>query len=290
MSQTQMNISINRQHKDRLFRMIFGDNENKANILSLYNALYDTNHTNEDDVEITTIEDAIYIKMKNDVSLLLDSYLSLWEQQSTFNPNMPIRGLMYYGNLYNSYIEAKKLPIYGSVLVKLPTPKYIVFYNGTSKHEPIEKLKLSDAFIHNDINHEFEWTATMINLNKGKNEELLSKCKPLSDYMTLINRISLYKKTEDTLHNAITRAINECIEENVLADFLQKHRGDVMNTCLTEFNEEVFIIGCQEAEAREIAMNLFQNGASFELVRASIKSLSDETLQEIYNEVMCSTK
>jgi hypothetical protein len=147
--------------------------------------------------------------MKNDVSFLLDNCLSLWEQQSTFNPNMPIRGLMYYGNLYNSYIDTRNLPIHGSALVKLPTPNYVVFYNGTSKREPIEKLKLSDAFITEDSNHEFEWTATMINLNKGKNEELLSKCKPLSDYMTLINKINCYKKTEATLRNAVDSAINK---------------------------------------------------------------------------------
>lgn len=305
MSSTQTNISINRQHKDRLFTMIFGDNKNKKNILSLYNALHGTNYTNEDDVDITTIEDALYINMKNDVSILLDSYLSLWEHQSTFNPNMPIRGLIYYGNLYNSYIETKELPIYNSSLVKLPTPRYFVFYNGTTKREPIEKLKLSDAFIHEDTTHEFEWTATMINLNKGKNEELLSKCKPLSDYMTLINKINQYK-IDATLHDAVERAINECIEENILADFLRKHRGDVMNTCLTEFSEELYKKGLLEEgrelgleEGRELgleeaciqnAKHFFENGATYELVRASIKQLSDDRLQEIYNEVMASKK
>jgi len=232
----------------------------------------------------------IYIKMKNDVSLLLDSYLSLWEQQSTFNPNMPVRGLMYYGNLYNSYIKKHELPIYGSILVKIPTPRYIVFYNGNSDREPIEKLKLSDAFIHEDINHEFEWTATMINLNKGQNEELLSKCKPLSDYMTLINKINCYNESEATIEQAVERAINECIEENVLADFLQKHKGDVMNTCLTEFDEKAFQKGCRAEgrveEATENTRNLFKNGASYELVRSSITTISDAELKQIYDEVM----
>lgn len=294
MSKTQINISINREYKDRLFIMIFGNNENKKNILSLYNALYDTNHSNEDDVDITTIEDVIYIKMKNDVSLLLDSYLSLWEQQSTFNPNMPIRGLMYFGNLYNSYIKKNELPVYGSTLVKIPTPRYIVFYNGNTNREPIEKLKLSDAFIHEDIHHEFEWTATMINLNKGKNEELLLKCKPLSDYMTLINKINLYKESEVTIEQAVERAINECIEENVLADFLQKHKGDIMCTCLTEFDEKVYRKGLYEEgrteEALENAREFFKNGVSYELVRKSIKNLSDEKLKEIYEEVVAETK
>jgi hypothetical protein len=215
---------------------------------------------------------------------------------------MPVRGLMYYGNLYNSYIENKNLPIYGSSLVKIPTPKYIVFYNGTSNREPIMKLKLSDAFIHEDTNHEFEWTATMINLNEGKNEELLAKCKPLSDYMVLINKINKYKKTESTLQNAVERAINECIEEDVLADFLRKQRGDVMLTCLTEFSEVLYKKGLLE-EGRELgleeglelasmenAKKFFINGASYELVRNSIAHLTDEQLQTIYNEVQNSKR
>ena len=149
-----------------------------------------------------------------------------------------------------------------------------------------------------DSSHEFEWTATMVNLNEGKNDELLAKCKPLSDYMTLINKINCYKKIMNTLKDAVERAINECIEENVLADFLRKHRGDVMSNCLTEFNEEAYKKGLLE-EGREIgleensienARNFFQNGASYELVRASIKYLSDEKLQEIYNEIVTTEK
>ena len=194
MSNTYNTVSINGEYKDKLFCLLFGREEYKDNILSLYNALNNTNYMNTDDIEITTIEDTLYIKMKNDVSFLIDSYLSLWEQQSTFNPNMPIRGLMYYGNLYNSYISDRGLNIYGSSLVKIPTPKYIVFYNGTTNRKPVEKLKLSDAFMQEDESHEFEWTATMVNLNQGKNDELLSKCKVLSDYMTLINKIRIIKR------------------------------------------------------------------------------------------------
>ena len=137
----------------------------------------------------------------------------------------------------------------------------------------------------------------MINLNEGKNEELLSKCKPLSDYMTLINKINQYKKTESTLQNAVERAINECIEEHVLADFLKKQRGDVMLTCLTEFSEVLYKKGLleegreigleegRELEASKIAKNLFENGASYELVRNSIKYPKDDELLKIYEEV-----
>lgn len=250
MSNTQETVKINEKYKDRIFCLLFGREEYKENILSLYNALNDSHYDNVDDIEITTIEDALYIKMKNDVSFLVDSYLTLWEQQSTFNPNMPVRGLMYYGNLYNSYIHERALSIYGSKLIKLPTPKYVVFYNGTTNRDAIEKLRLSDAFMQEDADHEFEWTATMINLNTGKNEELLAKCKVLSDYMVLINKIRVYKKEMDNIKAATNRAVSECIKAGVLVEFLEKHRGEIMANILTEFDEEAFV-KCMKAEGRE---------------------------------------
>ena len=96
------NLHINRQFKDRLFRLLFGSEEYKENILSLYNALNNTSYTDVNDIELTTIDDIIYIRMKNDVSLLLHDTMNLWEQQSSYNPNMPVRGLMYFGNLYEA--------------------------------------------------------------------------------------------------------------------------------------------------------------------------------------------
>ncbi len=259
MSNTNENITINEKYKDRIFCLLFGREEYKENILSLYNALNDSNYENVDDIEITTIEDALYIKMKNDVSFLIDSYLTLWEQQSTFNPNMPVRGLMYYGNLYNSYIHNRGLNIYRASLIKLPTPKYVVFYNGTTNRDSIEKLRLSDAFMHEDVDHEFEWTATMINLNKGKNEELLEKCKVLADYMVLINKIRVYKKEMGNIKDAVNRAVDECIQEGRLVEFLEKHRGEIMANVLTEFNEEVFVRSMKEEgreEEREVNINI----------------------------------
>ena len=120
---------VNKKYKDRLFCLLFGNGEYKDNVLSLYNALCHTSHTNTEDIQIYTIDDVIYIKMKNDVSILLDSFLYLWEQQSTFNPNMPIRGFMYFGKMYDRYITENSLNIYGKMLIKLPTPRYTVLYN-----------------------------------------------------------------------------------------------------------------------------------------------------------------
>lgn len=168
--------TIQREHKDRLFQKLFGDETNRKNLLSLFNALNNTNYTDENAIEINTIDDVIYMGMKNDVSCILDNYMSLSEHQSTFNPNMPIRGLMYFGRLYDKYIKQYGLNLYSTKLLKLPTPKYFVLYNGNIDKPDIINLKLSDSFIHKDGGNCFEWTATMININYGHNKKLLDSC------------------------------------------------------------------------------------------------------------------
>lgn len=185
---------VNKKYKDRLFCLLFGNEEHKDNILSLYNALCHTTYTNEEDIQIYTIDDVIYIKMKNDVSILLDSFLYLWEQQSTFNPNMPIRGFMYFGKMYDRYITENSLNIY------------------------------------------------------GKNEDLLNNCRSLKDYMTLINEIRKNSKIMN-FENAVDAAVTYCIEHDVLKTFLLKHRAEVKDVCITEYDEKTFVDGIR-AEGR----------------------------------------
>ena len=179
-------IRINREHKDRLFRLIFGKEEYKQNLLELYNALNDTSYKKLDDLKITTIEDVVYMGMKNDVSMLIHSRMALFEHQSTYNPNMPIRGFMYAARLYNKYIEENRLNIYSKTLMELPIPQYIVFYNGDDKHEDEEILRLSDAFVATERTEGYEWTARMLNINYGTNKKLMEKCKPLRAAKALV--------------------------------------------------------------------------------------------------------
>ena len=239
---------VNKKYKDRLFCLLFGNEEYKDNILSLYNALCHTSYTNVEDIQIYTIDDVIYIKMKNDVSILLDSFLYLWEQQSTFNPNMPIRGFMYFGKMYDRYITENSFNIYGKTIIKLPTPRYTVLYNGMDEQPSFMQLRLSDSFINPDSSGDFEWTASMVNLNDGKNEDLLNNCRPLKDYMTLINEIRKNSKTMN-FENAVDAAVTYCIEHDVLRTFLLKHRGEVKDVCITEYDEKTFVDGIR-AEGR----------------------------------------
>ena len=239
---------VNKKYKDRLFCLLFGNEEYKDNILSLYNALCHTSYTNVEDIQIYTIDDVIYIKMKNDVSILLDSFLYLWEQQSTFNPNMPIRGFMYFGKMYDRYITENSFNIYGKTIIKLPTPRYTVLYNGMDEQPSFMQLRLSDSFINPDSSGDFEWTASMVNLNDGKNEDLLNNCRPLKDYMTLINEIRKNSKTMN-FENAVDAAVTYCIEHDVLRAFLLKHRAEVKDVCITEYDEKTFVDGIR-AEGR----------------------------------------
>ena len=181
-------VTINRENKSTLFCFIFGSEENKKYLLSLYNAVNDTTYTSIEDIEINTIKDIIYIRVKNDISFILDADMSLYEHQSTYNPNMPLRGMMYFSTLYAQFLSEHNKKIYNKTLVKIPTPRYIVFYNGDDSYPDKLELKLSDAFERPDHSGRFEWTATMLNINKGHNEKIMNKCQALLQYSEFISK------------------------------------------------------------------------------------------------------
>ena len=276
----QKRVRTNPKYKDRLFCLLFGDEKNKQNIISLYNALNGTDYSEDEEVEVTTIHDVIYINMKNDVSFIVDSHMSLFEQQSSVNPNMPLRGLMYFGNLYDSYIESRGLNIYGSKLIQIPTPQYYVLYNGKVEAPAVAELKLSDAFAKESPKGKFEWTATVINLNQGKNDALLEKCRPLEEYMFLIRCIRENEVKGMRIEDAIDTAVQHCIECNVLKDFLIAHRAEVVSVCLTEFNEKVFVASMKAEGELAMAIRLVKKGRlSVEEAVEELQMSEDEFLK-----------
>ena len=175
-----------RTYKDSLFRMIFQDREA---LLSLYNAINGTCYDQPEELIITTLEDAIYLGWKNDVSFLIQDVLSLYEHQSTRNPNMPLRGLFYISSLFQGYLKANDLDPYSSVLLKLPTPRYVVFYNGTQEEPDRTELRLSDSFIRKDVEPCLECTALVLNINYGHNKELMKACHKLYEYAYFIQKV-----------------------------------------------------------------------------------------------------
>ena len=238
---------VNFRYKDRLFRFLFQD---KKHLLSLYNALHGTNYENEDDLEITTIEDVIYMKMKNDLSFIIDSCMSLYEHQGSFNPNMPVRGLMYFGKLYDKYIHMNDINIYSSKLRMLPTPQYYVFYNGDKLCPDRMVLKLSDAFEKPLNDESYEWSATMLNINYGYNKKLMEQCRILQEYSYFIDRVKNFVRLHKDTRKAIDLAVEQCIKEGILAEFLRQNRSEVLEMCLTEYDEKK-VLNALAKEAEE---------------------------------------
>lgn len=232
---TQQNLEtgrINRTYKARIFEMLY---EDKEKLLELYNAVNGTNYDNPDDLNINTLENAIYLSMHNDVSFIIDSRLSLYEHQSTYSPNLPLRYLMYVADLYSKI--TKDANLYGSKLVTIPPPKFLIFYNGVSERPEMEEMRLSDAYIIEDLEPSLELKAIMLNINPGNNKTLLETCKSLKDYVIYTSRVRLYAE-EMPIEDAVEKAIRECIKEGVLAEFLTKSRAEAKAMSIYEYDEE----------------------------------------------------
>ena len=230
---------INREQKDRLFAFIFGRWENREWTLSMYNGVNETDYKDASEIEINTIEDSVYMGMKNDVSFLLRYTINLWAHQSTPNPNMPVREIMYLGKLYDKYIHQRKANIYGSKLIELPVPKIIVFYNGTKDQPDDTILRLSDAFPKQIDKSEadVEVRVRLLNVNKGHNLKLMESCKPLSEYAWFIEEIRNNLKSL-TIEEATDHAIDDMPKDFLIREFMIGNRAEVKDMCLTEYNEE----------------------------------------------------
>ena len=225
------------EYKDRLFSFVFGNEEHKEWTLSLYNAINGTHYDNPDDISIETIRQVLYMGMHNDVAFIIADQLSLYEQQSTFNPNMPLRMLEYTANLFEKYIKREALNKYGHRQIMLPVPRLVVFYNGTEEKANETTLHLSDAFApeHRD-NADISVTVRMININKGHNQSLMDSCPPLNEYAWSVDSVRQYKKT-DGLEAAIDRTLDTMPDSFLIKPFLEQHRAEVKNMLLTEYNE-----------------------------------------------------
>lgn len=228
--------AANRNNKDRLFKFIFGREENKAWTLSLYNAINGSNYDNPEDIQINTIDDVMYLGMKNDVSFIISEIMNIYEQQASYNPNMPIRQMIYAGKLYDKYTKNNCLNIYSSALKKLPVPKLICFYNGEQNRPEREILRLSDSF---DSNEEADISVkvTMININYGMNRKLMEGCRALKEYSWIVEEIRRKRKIME-LEDAIEKTIKELDEEALLKSFLVGHLTEVKGMCLREYSEE----------------------------------------------------
>ena len=277
----------NVQYKDRLFNFLFGSEENKEWTLSLYNAVNGSHYTDSSMIKITTIREVMYLGMHNDVSFLISNEMNLYEQQSTYNPNMPVRLLQYAGNLYEKYFKENSLNKYGGRLLQLPVPLLVVFYNG-KKEQPDEMiLKLSDSFPEGS-DADIEVKVRMLNVNVGRNRLLLEACKPLGEYSWLVDEIRKNNTTkdEDSMSSAVDRAISDMPDSFVIKSFLELHRTEVKGMLLTEYNEaEAMELFREEGRAEGRAEGLAEGRAEgiidtlISLVQNGLLSIKDAAAQ-----------
>ena len=223
---------VYRTYKARVFEILFSD---PANALQLYNSINGTTYTDPSMLEINTLTNAIYMSMHNDVSFVIDSMMPLYEHQSTFNPNLPLRFLFYISDEYAQLTRNENL--YGEKLIRIPAPQFVIFYNGIDDYPDIQELRLSDLYYDHTQKAGLELKATMLNINKGHNKELMEKCQILKDYSEFTALVRKYAKVL-SLNQAVERAVDECIAKGILGDFLRKNKEEVCHMCIYEYDEE----------------------------------------------------
>lgn len=225
---------VHRQIKDRLFRFLF--EKDREALLQLYNALNGTNYNDSSLLQVVTIESAVYVVMKNDLAFIIAGVLNLYEHQSTVNPNMPVRFLIYLAQEYQGIIEKAQESLYGSKQILLPTPHCVVFYNGDREIPEEQVLKLSDAFENKEQKADVELTVKVLNINYGHNSHLMEQCKILEDYAKFVAITRQFASEATDRKAALNDAILYCIQNHILEEFLRKYRMEVLGMLLEEFD------------------------------------------------------
>lgn len=290
-------ITANRKYKDTVFRKLFSD---RKNLLSLYNAINGTAYMDASQLEIVTLDNAIYMGMKNDLAFIIDTNLFLYEHQSTYNPNMPLRDLFYISSEYQKLVDHKSL--YSSTQQKISAPSFIVFYNGTEKKADRWENTLSEAYETPTADPKLELKVLTLNINEGHNKDLMEQCHTLREYAQYVAKVREYARTAE-LNTAVEQAVNDCIQSGILAEFLRKHKSEVIAMSIFEYDKEEEEKKLRKAEyeagyntgydtgygrgydigKKEIVRQMFNAGESFEKI-AQYTGYEVRELKEILDE------
>ena len=189
-----------------------------------------------------TKRNMLYLSMKNDLSFLIDAELNLYEHQSTCNPNMPMRGFLYFGDLYSAYIALREINLYSSTAKRFPLPQHIVFYNGTRKEPDRKVLRLSDLFEQSATDKRpcLECETLVLNINYGHNRELMEKCRRLKEYAIFVDMVRKNLAKGAPLEEAVTQAADTCIDQGILEDLLKKQKAEVVRMALENYDLEKY--------------------------------------------------
>ena len=282
-------ITANRKYKDTVFRKLFSD---RKNLLSLYNAINGTAYMDASQLEIVTLDNAIYMGMKNDLAFIINTNLFLYEHQSTYNPNMPLRDLFYISGEYQKLVDLKSL--YTSTRLRIPTPNFIVFYNGTEKNEDRWVEYLSESYENMSGEPNLELKVIILNINVGHNKKLMEECQTLREYAQYVAKVRRYSE-EIELNTAVECAVSESIQEGILKEFLQKNRAEVIAMSIFEYNEEEEKRKLRKAEyeagmaegvmktKKETVISLAEMGLSVQQIAQGVK-VEEKTVYKWLNE------
>lgn len=231
-----MSNKPNREYKSTLFTSMLSE---KKYALQVYNALNHSQYDNPDEITITTLENVVFINRYNDVSYLFNATLQLYEHQSTFNPNIPLRSFFYLANTYEKLVNENHSNLYGSKLIQIPTPKCVVFYNGEKEQPDRQVLKLSNSFANQSVEGDVEVNILMLNINAPHNQELLTECEVLYAYSLYNDKFREYNNSGTrTMTQAAIDALDYCLENNVMVDYFSRCRNEVVGMILEEYTTE----------------------------------------------------
>lgn len=287
-------MGVNRRYKDSVFSFLFS---NPVVLRELYEALEGVTLPPDTPLTINTLSDVLFLDRINDISFEVGGKMVvLIEHQSTINPNMALRLLLYIARLYEKIIGDKN--IYASKPLKIPHPEFFVLYNGTAPYPDEQILRLSDSFekfeefgIDEKIPPNLELVVKVLNINVGRNESIVKKSKTLMGYSVFIGKIREYEQEYQDKEKAIKKAVHYCREHDILKGFLEQNASEVFNMLITEWNWDDalavrFKEGWEKGEAKrqiEIAQNALEEGASPEFVQ-KITGLDFETVKSLYDQ------
>jgi hypothetical protein len=255
-------MGSNRQYKDSVFSFLFND---PAALRELYGAISGITLPPDLPITINTLEGVLYKTLLNDISFEIDKKLVvLIEHQSTINPNMAVRLLMYIARVYEKITAGRNL--YGRKKLAIPRPEFIVLYNGTEPYPDEAVLHLSEAFADTEYGKTIpksalELTVRVYNINRGHNEPIIRRCEKLYGYSELIAKVREFEKepagglkgcklSEEERGEAMKRAIHWCIGHNILRPCLETHGTEVVNMLMSEWKLEDALV-VEREEGRE---------------------------------------
>ena len=280
-------MNENREYKSDVFSMLM---ENKSYALEVYNALNHSDYRNPEEVEIIRLERGISLSIRNDASFLIDMNMSFYEHQSTYNPNMPLRSMIYYVNALEDWLKRKNLDLFGRKRIQIPTPHFVVFYNGTEKRPEYEEMRLSEAFCHKTDEPGIEVRCRVYNINPDNNRSLKERSAVLEGYTYFVEKVRTYQKRNVGLEEAVDRAIEDCIENHVLEDFFRDRKDEVKKMTHLDYTWEKREQMIRKEEFEDGVAEGMERGIAQGMERGIERGVEKGSLQRLVNQVCSKLK